>query len=72
MKTFQIILTLIIGFIIGATSIYMDCELNYFSSSPEYQFTVTEDSISVADFGREVGTVKIEGELKNLINKDNE
>jgi hypothetical protein len=40
--------------------------------SPEYQFTVTDDSISVKDFDRHVGTVKIEGQLRNLINKDNE
>lgn len=40
--------------------------------SPEYQFTVTDDSITVTDFGREVGTVKIEGQLKQLIDKDNE
>lgn len=40
--------------------------------SPEYQFTITDDSISVHDFDRYVGTVKIEGQLKQLINKDNE
>ena len=38
----------------------------------EYQFIVTDDSISVSDFGRKVGTVKIEGQLKQLIDKDNE
>ncbi len=38
----------------------------------EYQFTVTDDSISVTDFDRYVGTVKIEGQLKQLIDKDNE
>lgn len=38
----------------------------------EYQFTITDDSISVHDFDRYVGTVKIEGQLKQLINKDNE
>ena len=37
----------------------------------EYQFVVTDDSISVKDFGRQVGTVKIEGQLKQLINEDN-
>ncbi len=42
------------------------------SESPEYQFIVTDDSISVKDFNRHVGTVKIEGQLRNLINKDNE
>jgi len=40
--------------------------------SPEYQFTTTDDSITVTDFGRPVGTVKIEGQLKQLINQDNE
>ena len=38
----------------------------------EYQFVVTDDSISVKDFGRQVGTVLIEGQLKQLIEKDNE
>jgi len=38
----------------------------------EYQFVVTDDSLSVSDFGRPVGTVKIEGELKKLIEQDNE
>lgn len=37
----------------------------------EYQFVVTDDSITITDFGRKVGTVKIEGQLKELINKDN-
>ena len=40
--------------------------------SPEYQFVVTDDSIAVQDFGRKVGTVKIEGQLEELITKDNE
>lgn len=38
----------------------------------EYQFTITDDSLSVYDYNRYVGTVKIEGQLKQLINKDNE
>ena len=42
------------------------------SESPEYQFIVTDDSISVKDFNRHIGTVKIEGQLRNLINEDNE
>ncbi len=37
----------------------------------EYQFTVTDNSISVTDFGRKVGTVKLEGQLEELIIKDN-
>jgi hypothetical protein len=39
---------------------------------PEYQFTTTDDSISVQDFDRYVGTVKLEGQLKQLIDQDNE
>ena len=38
----------------------------------EYQFECTDDSITVRDFGRPVGTVKLEGQLKRLIDKDNE
>ena len=37
----------------------------------EYQFIVTDDSITITDFGKEVGTVKIEGQLKKLINQHN-
>jgi hypothetical protein len=37
----------------------------------EYQFTVTDDSITITDFGRKVGTVKLEGQLEELIIKDN-
>lgn len=37
----------------------------------EYQFIVTDGSITVTDFGKEVGTVKIEGQLKELINQHN-
>lgn len=42
------------------------------TNSPEYQFTVTDDSISIHDFDRYVGTVKLEGQLKQLLIKDNE
>jgi len=38
----------------------------------EYQFTITDDSITVTDFGRVVGTVKVEGQLEQLLIKDNE
>jgi hypothetical protein len=38
----------------------------------EYQFYVTDDSISVYDYDRYIGTVKLEGQLKELIEKDNE
>jgi uncharacterized membrane protein len=69
MKILQIVLLLIIGFVIGVTSLYFDTRFN---KPTEYQFTVIDDSISVTDFDREVGTVLIEGQLKELINKDNE
>lgn len=42
------------------------------TNSAEYQFTITDDSISVYDFDRYVGTVKIEGQLEQLLIKDNE
>lgn len=50
-------------------TIYIGSIDNY--NSPEYQFTTTDDSISVSDYGRKVGTVKIEGQLKELIDQDN-
>ena len=37
----------------------------------EYQFIVTDDSITVKDFGKQVGTIKLEGQLKELINEHN-
>jgi len=40
--------------------------------SPEYQFIVTDDSVSVSNFGKPVGTIKLEGQLKQLIDQDNE
>lgn len=38
----------------------------------EYQFTITDDSITIKDFDRHVGTVKVEGQLEQLLIKDNE
>jgi hypothetical protein len=37
----------------------------------EYQFIVTDDSVSVKDYDRHVGTIKLDGELERLINNDN-
>ena len=37
-----------------------------------YQFYVTDDSITVYDYGRIVGTVKLEGQLDSLIIDDNQ
>lgn len=43
-----------------------------YSKSKEYQMNVTQDSITVFDGERTVGTVKIEGQLDSLIIKDNQ
>lgn len=40
--------------------------------NPEYQFIVVDDSIIVYDGNREVGTVKLQGQLDSLIVDDNE
>lgn len=37
----------------------------------EYQFVVTDSTMTVYDGSRVVGDVRIEGELNNLINADN-
>lgn len=50
--------------------VYLNLMESY--DSPEYQFTITDDSISVQDLDRYVGTVKVEGQLKQLIDQDNE
>lgn len=47
------------------------CAYNKVDAS-EYQFVVVDDSVIVKDFGRNVGKVKLEGELLKLIDKDNE
>lgn len=41
-------------------------------SSVEYQFVVTDTLMTVYDHNRVVGTVRIEGELENLIIADNQ
>lgn len=38
----------------------------------EYQFIVTDDSLTVFDGDRTVGTVKLEGQLDSLITLDNQ
>lgn len=38
----------------------------------EYQFTVTDDSVTVYDASRIVGTIKLEGQLDSLITLDNQ
>ena len=41
-------------------------------NSVEYQFVVTDTLMTVYDHNRVVGTVRIEGELENLIIADNQ
>jgi hypothetical protein len=38
----------------------------------EYQMIVTDDSVTVYDYDRTVGTIKLEGQLDSLINLDNQ
>lgn len=40
-------------------------------NSAEYQFIVVDDSVIIKDYGRKVGTIKLEGQLKDLIEQDN-
>jgi hypothetical protein len=40
--------------------------------STEYQFNVTDDSVTVYDYGRVVGTIKLDGTLDSLITLDNQ
>lgn len=42
------------------------------SKSPtEYQFEVIDDSVYIKDYDTHVGNIKLEGELKKLINSYN-
>ena len=76
--TFGIMLTglfacgMAIGYHEGKQEVYEKYALEDAMESPEYQFIVTDDSISVTDFNGHVGVVKIEGQLRSLINRDNE
>ena len=38
----------------------------------EYQMIVTDDSVTVYDVNRMVGTIKLEGQVDSLINLDNQ
>ena len=40
--------------------------------SVEYQIVITDTTVSVYDDNRFVGEVRLEGELKHLINNDNQ
>jgi hypothetical protein len=66
----------LVGILAGAsiTSIvlHQGKSLEHLRQTPEYQFIVIDDSICVQNFGEPVGTVKLQGQLKKLINKHNE
>ena len=38
----------------------------------QYQFFTTDDSLEVHDYSRYVGTIKLDGALKTLIDQDNQ
>jgi len=79
MKTnyYSILLALIscVWFTLLACSIILNVcqyrEREIYVNPAEYQFVVTDDSITVKDFGKQVGTIKLEGQLKELINQHN-
>ena len=41
-------------------------------NASEYQFIVTDDSITVYDGSKTIGTVRLEGQLDSLITDDNQ
>ena len=47
-------------------------ELQRMRDSTEYQFNVCDDSATVYDHGRLVGTIKLDGTLDSLIMLDNQ
>ena len=54
-----------------------DGDTIYLGTDPEhddaqYQFTIEDGSVNVYDYARYVGTVKLDGALQELIEKDNE
>jgi len=61
---------LIIGMLIG--TIVTTVVLYTPKDATEYQFTVIDNCIEVRDYDRTVGTVMLEGKLKQMIDKDNE
>lgn len=54
-----------------------DGDTIYLGTDPEhddaqYQFTIEDDSVKVYDYARYVGKIKLDGQLLELIEKDNE
>ena len=56
---------------ISATLLFIWGCSSYKHNPCEYQFIVTDDSLTVYDGDRTVGTVKIQGQLDSLIIEDN-
>lgn len=48
-----------------------ECPRRHLEPMCEYQFYVTDDSVDVFDYGRHVGTIKLDGSLDSLIVSDN-
>ena len=51
-------------------TIYLGTDPEY--DDAQYQFTIEDGSVKVYDYARYVGTVKLDGALQELIEKDNE
>jgi hypothetical protein len=65
------IVGILTGLVFTYNALYQRKSLEALRQTPEYQFIVVDDSIHVENFGEHVGTVKIEGELKELIDNHN-
>ncbi len=68
--TFNIILLFVL--LIGASLSLYNVYEQHQRSKTEYQFIVNDDSITVYDGNRTVGTVLLEGDLDGLIIMDNQ
>jgi hypothetical protein len=66
------ILGILAGSVVTSIVLHESKSLEAIRQTPEYQFVVIDDSICVQNFGEPVGTVKIQGQLKELIDKHNE
>jgi hypothetical protein len=71
-KLNPISITLIAAGVLLLIMSYSEIIKVYYKSSKEYQVNVSNDSITVFDGQRAVGTVKLEGQLDSLITNDNQ
>lgn len=65
----KIVFILLLSIICYGSGFYAG--ISFPSHDEEYQFVVTDDSVSVTDYDRHVGTIKLDGELEKLITNDN-